>query len=85
MLPAGIEESLGGGDRRVRADRIAKTRRTSATAIIGGGGGGMNDAIAHTPTWTELAREAAHVSKNNFAKTNNSVVIILFIINRGRY
>lgn len=74
MLPAGIEGSLGGGDRRVRADRIAKTRRTSATAIIGGGGGGgggMNDAITHTPSWTELAREAAHVSKNHFITTNN--------------
>lgn len=26
----------------------------------------MNDVTTHTPSWTELAREAAHVSYNNF-------------------
>lgn len=71
MLPAGIEGSLGGGDRRVHADRIAKTRRTSATAI----GGRTNDVTTHTPSWTELAREAAHVSKNNFFRTKYNSVI----------
>lgn len=43
-------EGLGSGDRRGRDDRD--------TTI----GGGNIEVTANTPTWTELAREAAHVS-----------------------
>ncbi|KAF0756674.1 Rhophilin-2-A, partial [Aphis craccivora] len=44
-------EGLGSGDRRGRGDRD--------TTI----GGGNIEVTANTPTWTELAREAAHVSR----------------------
>jgi len=42
-------EGLGSGDRRGRGDRDI-------------GGDNIEVTAANTPTWTELAREAAHVS-----------------------
>jgi len=60
-------EGPGGGDRRGRGDRDAATRRTSASAIGGDIVGGMAcEATANTLSWTELAREAAHVSIHTY-------------------
>lgn len=57
MSPVGLND-----DRRGRGNtHDAKTKRTSAPFVVGEGGGGMND--VNSPSWTELAREAAHVSK----------------------
>jgi hypothetical protein len=47
-------EELGSGDHRGRGDRDA--------AVGGVNMGGMSEVTINTPTWTELAREAAHVS-----------------------
>lgn len=57
------EASLQSGDRRGRGvlDHAIRYRRTSATTTSSCGSG-MNDVTTHTPSWTELAREAAHVS-----------------------
>jgi len=60
-------EGLSNGDRHGRGDRDAATRRTSASGVSGGNVGGTCEVTSNTPSWTELAREAAHVSSYLFA------------------
>ncbi|VVC26044.1 Hypothetical protein CINCED_3A004712 [Cinara cedri] len=59
-----VETSSQSGERRGRGvlEPTTRYRRTSAATTLSGGSG-MNDVTTHTPSWTELAREAAHVSR----------------------